>query len=78
MVDEGKSWFYQGAVYSDRTDYQNIPWKKTGLKIWAGVALAVVGMYFLCITKGFAIGKGDLLGGFFVTYPGNRLFFASY
>lgn len=35
--------------------------KKAGLKIWAGVALAVVGMYFLCITKGFAIGKGDLL-----------------
>lgn len=26
-----------------------------------GEFLAVVGMYFLCITKGFAIGKGDLL-----------------
>lgn len=35
--------------------------KKAEIKIWVGVALAVAGMYFLCITKGFSIGKGDLL-----------------
>ena len=35
--------------------------KKAGLKIWAGVILAIIGMYFLCITQGFTIGKGDLL-----------------
>lgn len=35
--------------------------KKAGLKVWMGVVLAVLGMYFLCITNGFIIGKGDLL-----------------
>lgn len=34
--------------------------KKIGLKVWIAVALSVVGLYFLCITEGFAIGKGDL------------------
>ena len=33
--------------------------KRIGLKVWIGVALAVVGMYFLCITEGFSIAKGD-------------------
>lgn len=35
--------------------------KKPGLKIWMGVALALLGMYFLCIKDGFSISKGDLL-----------------
>lgn len=35
--------------------------KKIGLKVWISVALAVVGLYLLCITEGFSIGKGDLL-----------------
>lgn len=35
--------------------------KKVGLKIWAGVALAVLGMYFLCIKEGFSISYGDFL-----------------
>lgn len=35
--------------------------KKAGAKIWTGVGLAVVGMYFLCIKEGFTIGTGDLL-----------------
>jgi drug/metabolite transporter (DMT)-like permease len=35
--------------------------KKVGLNVWISVALAVVGMYLLCITEGFTIGKGDLL-----------------
>lgn len=33
--------------------------KRAGIKVWLGVALAVVGMYFLCITDGFSIAKGD-------------------
>lgn len=33
--------------------------KKAGLRTWGGVALAVVGLYFLCITDGFSIAKGD-------------------
>ena len=35
--------------------------KKVGVKIWIGVALAVAGMYCLCITEGFSIAKGDIL-----------------
>lgn len=36
--------------------------KKLGLNIWVSVALAVVGLYFLCITGDtFTIGKGELL-----------------
>ncbi|NCB94044.1 MAG: DMT family transporter [Clostridia bacterium] len=35
--------------------------KKCRFTIWIAVALALVGLYFLCITDGFAIGKGDIL-----------------
>ena len=35
--------------------------RRAGLKVWIGVALAVAGMYFLCITNGFSISKGDFL-----------------
>lgn len=33
--------------------------RKPGMKIWIGVGLAVIGMYFLCIKQGFVIEKGD-------------------
>lgn len=33
--------------------------KRAGRKVWIGVALAVAGMYFLCITDGFSISRGD-------------------
>ena len=33
--------------------------KRAGIKVWIGVVLAVVGMYFLCMTSGFSIAKGD-------------------
>ena len=33
--------------------------KKCRSTIWAAVALALVGLYLLCITDGFDIGKGD-------------------
>lgn len=35
--------------------------KKIGWKIWAAVMLSLAGLYFLCITESFTIGKGDLL-----------------
>lgn len=35
--------------------------KKCGASIWIAVALALVGLYLLCITDDFSIGKGDLL-----------------
>ncbi len=35
--------------------------RKVNLGLWFSVALATAGMYFLCITDGFAVGKGDFL-----------------
>lgn len=35
--------------------------KRVSLNIWVSVAIAGIGMYLLCITEGFSIGKGDFL-----------------
>ncbi len=35
--------------------------RKTGLKVWAAVGIALVGLYLLCITEQFTIGFGDIL-----------------
>lgn len=35
--------------------------RSTGLNTWLSVAIAAVGMYLLCITEGFSIGRGDFL-----------------
>ncbi len=35
--------------------------RRPGLKVWLAVAVAVAGMYLLCINEGLSIGKGDLL-----------------
>ncbi len=35
--------------------------KKCSPFIWAAVVMALVGLYLLCITDGFSIGRGDLL-----------------
>lgn len=35
--------------------------KRVAPAVWVSVAIAVVGMYLLCITDGFSIGKGDVL-----------------
>jgi drug/metabolite transporter (DMT)-like permease len=35
--------------------------KKCSSFIWGAVCLALVGLYLLCITDGFSIGKGDIL-----------------
>ena len=48
--------------------------KKAGRKVWAGVAIAVVGMYFLCINETLSIGRGDafvLLGSIQYSYSGD-------
>lgn len=34
--------------------------KTSGWKIWSAVALALAGLYCLCITDGFSVGKGDV------------------
>ena len=35
--------------------------KKTGWKVWTAVIIAVIGLYFLCITEKLSIGRGDVL-----------------
>lgn len=35
--------------------------KKIGLKIWCSVAVAVAGLYLLCMTEKLTVGKGDFL-----------------
>lgn len=35
--------------------------KRIPVKVWLAVAIAVVGMYFLCITEQFTIARGDLM-----------------
>lgn len=35
--------------------------KRAGMKIWAGVGLAMLGIYFLCVKEGFSIVHGDML-----------------
>ena len=35
--------------------------KRIGWKVWLAVVIALAGLYFLCITEHFTIGKGDAL-----------------
>lgn len=35
--------------------------KRIGWKVWLAVAIALAGLYFLCMTESFTIGKGDVL-----------------
>ena len=55
--------------------------KKIQWKVWMAVLLALVGLYFLCITESFSVGKGDALVFlcalvFFRAYSGDRSFFS--
>lgn len=34
--------------------------KKCGMSVWISVVIALAGLYFLCITDEFSIGKGDI------------------
>ncbi len=57
----GKAGFIT-AMYIVLVPLLGIFLKKTvGLRVWISVALAVAGLYLLCITEGFSIGGGDLL-----------------
>lgn len=35
--------------------------KQVGIKVWVSVVISVAGLYLLCITEKFSIGKGDFL-----------------
>ena len=35
--------------------------QKPGLRVWISVVIAVIGLYFLCMTDSLTLGKGDLL-----------------
>ena len=35
--------------------------KRAGLRVWCGVALAVAGLYLLCMTDGISVNFGDVL-----------------
>lgn len=57
----GKSGFITG-LYVVLVPISGLLWgQKAGWGRWAGAFLAVTGLYFLSITKGFIISKGDLL-----------------
>ena len=57
----GKAGFIT-AMYIVLVPIMGIFLKKTiGINIWISVLLAVVGLYLLCITEGFSIGRGDIL-----------------
>lgn len=57
----GKAGFIT-AMYIVLVPLLGIFLKKTiGLRVWLSVALAVAGLYLLCITEGFSVGFGDLL-----------------
>ena len=57
----GKAGFIT-AMYIVLVPLLGIFLKKTvGFKVWISVALAVAGLYLLCITEGFSIGWGDFL-----------------
>ena len=34
--------------------------KKIGWRVWAAVVIASIGLYFLCITESFDVGRGDI------------------
>ena len=57
----GKAGFIT-AMYIVLVPVLGIFLKKTiGMNVWISVILAVAGLYLLCITEGFSIGRGDIL-----------------
>ncbi len=57
----GKAGFITG-LYVIIVPLLGLLWRqKTGRGTWLGAILAVIGMYFLSVTDGFTISKGDLL-----------------
>ena len=62
VYNSRKSRFYYSLLYSDRSGFlEFFLHKKIQWKVWMAVLLALVGLYFLCITESFSVGKGDVL-----------------
>ena len=55
-----KSRIYYSILYYHCSNFGIILGKKCGLSVWISVVIALAGLYFLCITDGFSIGKGDI------------------
>ena len=56
----GQGGIYHGVLYRARSGTRYSAEKKTGLRVWAAVVIALAGLYFLCMTERFTVGKGDV------------------
>ncbi len=68
MTTAGKAGFITALYVTIVPLIEVIMYRKSSLKVWLCVFLALTGFYMLCIKEGFTIGKGDLLvlcGAFF-------------
>ncbi len=68
MTTAGKAGFITALYVTIVPLIEVILYRKSSLKVWLCVFLALAGFYMLCIKEGFTIGKGDLLvlcGAFF-------------
>ena len=62
-IPVGKAGFWDRVLHSDRAAARPAVCRKCGLKHWCGVALALLGLYFLCMAGGsLGFAKGDLIG----------------
>lgn len=61
IYDSWKKRIYHSNVHRARSGTRYIFHKKTGIRVWISVALAVCGLYLLCMTGGsFRLQRGDL------------------
>lgn len=68
MTTAGKAGFITALYVIIVPLIEIILYRRSSLKVWVCVFLALAGFYLLCIKEGFTIGKGDLLvlcGAFF-------------
>ncbi len=68
MTTAGKAGFITALYVTIVPLIEVILYRKSSLKVWLCVFLALAGFYMLCIKEGFTIGTGDLLvlcGAFF-------------
>lgn len=56
-----ESGLHHSVLYRDCACSGYLSPEKIGWKVWIAVAIALAGLYFLCITERFTIGKGDIL-----------------
>lgn len=68
MTTAGKAGFITALYVTIVPLIEVILYRRSSLKVWVCVLLALAGFYLLCIKEGFTIGKGDLFvlcGAFF-------------